>query len=395
MKFHKIEMVGRLLLQKITDLPIFSSEDESRVLYNTTNKSIYYADNTRYKKLSGKINEFTTPATSGDLLEVGYSYPIDTSTGEVILLLPTDIYKEDMIELFDSEGSFADNSLVVDGNGNTINGNDTVSFSVDDSFIRLIFDGEEWKADIGGLNTVVDDTGINFASMGSATEINPNDNLIYQDATDGNTKKITSNNFLQTLDVSNLTSMTSPKSDDYLLIHDVSENINKKFLSSSLSTSSKNIYPYQMNLDFNDEYSSFGSIFNSIKTVDFDIYGKGSVWFSFNFPAGWGVNRNIDIIVSYSTVSNDPDKTVNLQVSYWCVKNGDAPDSNSPDITYSNTLNITSDKINKYNRESLSSIESSYITSDSSLALIKVTRDPSLDNYAGKLKVANFIFNIS
>jgi hypothetical protein len=33
--------------------------------------------------------------------------------------------------------------LVVDGNGNTINGNDTVSFSVDDSFIRLIFDGEE------------------------------------------------------------------------------------------------------------------------------------------------------------------------------------------------------------------------------------------------------------
>jgi hypothetical protein len=94
--------------------------------------------------------------------------------------------------------------------------------------------------------------------MGSATEINPNDNLTYQDATDGNT-------------------MTSPKSDDYLLIHDVSENINKKFLSSSLSTSSKNIYPYQMNLDFNDEYSSFGSIFNSIKTVDFDIYGKGSV----------------------------------------------------------------------------------------------------------------------
>jgi hypothetical protein len=44
-------MVGKLILQKLTSLPVFSASDEGRILYNSTNKRPYVATDERWKKI--------------------------------------------------------------------------------------------------------------------------------------------------------------------------------------------------------------------------------------------------------------------------------------------------------------------------------------------------------
>lgn len=52
MNFHKITMVGKMFLQRLASLSIWTSDDERRLVYNSADKLLYYADHEKWNSLA-------------------------------------------------------------------------------------------------------------------------------------------------------------------------------------------------------------------------------------------------------------------------------------------------------------------------------------------------------
>ena len=52
MDFHKVVMAGKLFLQSLSSTPSWSSSDERRIIYNSSDGLLYYADDTQWKALA-------------------------------------------------------------------------------------------------------------------------------------------------------------------------------------------------------------------------------------------------------------------------------------------------------------------------------------------------------
>jgi len=74
------------------------------------------------------------------------SYLCDVSDDGFTITLPDDPNDNDIIEVINYKGSFKDNNLTIDGNGNKINGEDTYTCKLADTSYTLQYseDNEEW-----------------------------------------------------------------------------------------------------------------------------------------------------------------------------------------------------------------------------------------------------------
>lgn len=76
MKYHEIEMVGKLILEKLDNLPTFdSARDEGRLIYLNSNGRIYFGDASKWTDVAPYVkHNFTasTAPTSADDENDGY-----------------------------------------------------------------------------------------------------------------------------------------------------------------------------------------------------------------------------------------------------------------------------------------------------------------------------------
>jgi hypothetical protein len=75
----------------------------------------------------------------------GKRYAINTTTGPVTLTLPSHPETGDAIFFVDSHGTFSTNNLTIDGYGNNIAGNSTITILVDNDNVGLFYNGTEWR----------------------------------------------------------------------------------------------------------------------------------------------------------------------------------------------------------------------------------------------------------
>jgi len=68
-----------------------------------------------------------------------------TTNGSFTITLPATPNLGDIIKIIDDKGTFDTNPLTIDGNGNTIEGDDTLQDDVKNNELILIFANSEWK----------------------------------------------------------------------------------------------------------------------------------------------------------------------------------------------------------------------------------------------------------
>jgi hypothetical protein len=49
LKFHGIDAIGKILVQRVSTLPTWTSADEGRVLYDLTSKGLYYGSDSQWE----------------------------------------------------------------------------------------------------------------------------------------------------------------------------------------------------------------------------------------------------------------------------------------------------------------------------------------------------------
>jgi hypothetical protein len=393
-------MVGKLILQKLTSLPVFSASDEGRILYNSTNKRPYVATDERWKKIgSGAWGDLESAFNDGGTLEDGYLYSIDTSTVPLTGYLDSTPTSGDIISFYDKSGTFSLNDFYLNGNGNTISGLSGKSFSTNETIASLVFEGSEWKIDIGGLSTgsSAASGSLDFDTLSEVTAMESTDKFVILDVTDGLNKKLTLSNWMTNLNVdNNLNVLATAADEDYFIIYDVDAGLTKKILASNVISegggtgSGINVIDIRANdilLDDTNTGIEYGSVFGIYKTVDFSTISDGSCWVTAEFPASWSTASDLDIDIAYSLSGNDPSKTVRLNVDFWSLIETDTPVSTVSDITINNDIATSSTNIAKYTDDALTSVGNAYLESGMKSFAIKLTRDISEDDYSGTLQL--------
>lgn len=393
MRFHNITMIGKMVLQKLSNLPVFNaSSDEGRIFYNQGDEKVYIGTGSKFQLLgSDRWGTLQRTISNNDVLDTSYLYPIDTSTEPITAYLDSSPTSGDVISVYDDKSSFSLYTFTMNGNGNQINGFDEMDFSIDDSVISFIFNGDEWKADVGGLYSASPSGSVNFGSLGIITDIENSDNLIVQDASDGQNKKISTQDFIKSWDIdTSLATLSSAEGSDYYLIYDVDADEVKKISSSSAGSglNTIDITPDRLRLDDTDTGINYGSVFNMFETLDFEAGSDGACWFTSKFPDNWDDTIDMKFDVSYSLDTNDSGKTIRLKIEFWSIGNADSPSVSSPSTTVNNDVNSTTNNINKYYEEKLiTNVSASDINSDIKQFVIKLTRDVSEDTYIGKFQL--------
>ena len=152
MKFHGITMTGKFIVQRVASLPVWTEDDEGRIIYNEEESRLYVGTNNSWVESGAggygtPVNDFT----DNDTLEDGKMYLIDTSSGSLSANLKEDPFIGDTVTFIDISGSFDMYDFTVNGNGNDIHGDSSIEFDVKDVFIILVWTGVSWKMDVGGI----------------------------------------------------------------------------------------------------------------------------------------------------------------------------------------------------------------------------------------------------
>ena len=104
MNFHGISMLGPLVLQKVATLPVWSSADEGRLVYNLFDKKTYYANDSAWAEVS-----ISTHTHAGVYLPVAGTAADST----LFASFPTSAYaRTNAANSFSSTNNMQDNLLI-------------------------------------------------------------------------------------------------------------------------------------------------------------------------------------------------------------------------------------------------------------------------------------------
>lgn len=153
MKFHGIICTGKLVLQKVSNLPTWTTADEGRLIYDTTERKMYVGSDQSWTEAGGgggyglPITNFT----DNGQLEAGKMYMIDTSSGSLDANLEATPNLGDTITIVDVSGTFDMYPLTIYGGGNTIHHDTSLETDIKDVILILVWTGTSWKIDVGGI----------------------------------------------------------------------------------------------------------------------------------------------------------------------------------------------------------------------------------------------------
>lgn len=156
MKFHSIEMEGKLVIQKVSSKPTWRSEDKGRIIYVEDEKMLYYASDEMWLKSAGagfnpRYIEEDYTAEVQDLLLV------DTSNGPITITFPPEPKDGGEIKIVDAMGIFESNPCTLHRNGKKMQGHEkNLVLDINEGITTATFDKRYgWKFSLGGLNQIV------------------------------------------------------------------------------------------------------------------------------------------------------------------------------------------------------------------------------------------------
>jgi len=153
MKFHGIQMTGKFIIQKVTSLPTWTTADEGRIIYDTTERKMYVGSDQSWAEAGGG-GGYGLPITNfvdNGQLEAGKMYMIDTSSGSLDANLEASPNLGDTITVVDVSGTFDMYPLTVYGNGQTIHHDAALEADIKDVILIFVWTGTSWKLDVGGI----------------------------------------------------------------------------------------------------------------------------------------------------------------------------------------------------------------------------------------------------
>lgn len=124
MKFHGIKLLGKFILEKVSQLPDFDSvRDEARLVYNLSDKQLYIGDDSNWKVSGGSGGGISWEIIDSDTtLENDQGYLADCSTDPLTLTLPISADEGDVIAVKDYTGNSDTNNITISRNGHSIEG---------------------------------------------------------------------------------------------------------------------------------------------------------------------------------------------------------------------------------------------------------------------------------
>jgi len=149
-------MKGPLVLEKVDSLPAWSSSDEGRIVYNNADKELYMGTNTQWEmKESSGYGATNNSFSDNDTLFPGTIYFIDTTSSTMMGILPASPSIGQTVTIVDDAGMFKGHPFYVNGNGNNIMGESSLTLNVRNTIVDLIFNGTEWKTNVGGTISAI------------------------------------------------------------------------------------------------------------------------------------------------------------------------------------------------------------------------------------------------
>jgi len=188
---YGLAMKGAFVLEKVASLPVWSSSDEGRLVYNQADKELYMGTNTQWeKKESYGYGATDTSFSNSDPLIAGTIYFMDTTSGSLTGVLPESPSIGQVVTIVDNNGKFKLNPFYINGNGKNIMGSPTLALNVKDVHCKLIYNGTQWITDIGGTLSSIGGGSSSTGGVGNVVHItanyNANDNdFIFVEAETG------------------------------------------------------------------------------------------------------------------------------------------------------------------------------------------------------------------
>jgi len=142
MKFHGIEMKGPLVVEPVASLP--STNTPYRFIYNKSDDTLYYNDGSGWIQITDEMNEYTgmvwNIVSSNTTMVVNNGYMADTSSSSLTLSFPSNPSTGDKVAVKDFKENSSNNNIVLNRNGNNIEGNSSnFTVSIDGNGILFIY----------------------------------------------------------------------------------------------------------------------------------------------------------------------------------------------------------------------------------------------------------------
>jgi len=93
-----------------------------------------------------------------------------------------------------------------------------------------------------------------------------------------------------------------------------------------------------------------GQAFNIIDCYDFIHQKNSAVWYSFNFPKRWKLNRDMTIEFYYMADGYDIGKQIQLDLDLWIIPLGKSALETDPTITTTEYITTTSTNVGTYQK---------------------------------------------
>jgi len=194
MKNYGLTMEGPLVIEKVASLPAWASTDEGRLVYNEADKQLHLGTSTQWQAVgsTGGYGTLDSSFDNNDPLENGNVYLIDTSSASKTGVLPATPTAGQSCTIVDVKGSFKQYPFYISGNGNDVNGLNTLTVNVSNAFVTVIYTGatDGWKADIGGTLEAIGGGSSSTGGVGDVVHVTSGHNaldnqFIFADSTTG------------------------------------------------------------------------------------------------------------------------------------------------------------------------------------------------------------------
>lgn len=171
-KIYGIEMKGAFVLEKLASLPAWTSADEGRLVYNSTDKELYMGTNTGWEmKESDGYGSTDSTFANNDPLVAGTIYFINTTASSLTGILPASPSIGQVVTIVDNAGTFKGKHFYINGNGKNIMGSSSLTLDVKNVICKLIYNGTQWVTDIGGTLSAIGGGSASTGGVGNVVHV--------------------------------------------------------------------------------------------------------------------------------------------------------------------------------------------------------------------------------
>lgn len=395
--------VDNLLTEDITDLydymdSNFLSIDNTELYeptgdYNPATK-VYVDDmfNVYTEALSGSFGTYTAELSATFYkLEQNLSDTYDTMSENLSGYMEISVYDSDESGVVDeaetitSQGSLATKNNINNSNWSgtdltIINGGtgaSTTSAARNNLGVSIGSDVQSYNASLTDISGLSKTDGNFIVADGS--------NWVAESGTTARTSLgLGSLSTLSEVTSAEISSDTAPN--EYVLTADGSGNTEWRESSGGGGSGLPLLKPDNWSLDDTDTGSSRGNAFSMVETIDFASGSDGAAWITFHFPSSLDAGTDISLNIYYNLSGSDDSKSIDLEIDYWAVADGETPAAGTPDGTNSDSISTGTSEDGKRQSASLTAIPNAAITADDTIVL-KVTRLGNTDSYSGAFQI--------